>query len=123
MAKEVYAPKIDKSFHNIKQFNNENKNITNKIAPLKIINKSFIKNNKKRCKTNDKDQCNNYIEDKYDIKEMNSYNKKDKLNNSNSVVDYKSNKNKIVRNCASVSQLRDLLKEKNDISMFNLNTS
>jgi hypothetical protein len=56
---------------------------------------------------------------------MNIYNKKDKLNNSNSVSNmiYKNNKSKLVRNCASVSQLRDLLKEKNNMSMFNLNTS
>jgi hypothetical protein len=56
---------------------------------------------------------------------MNNYSKKEKLNNSNSVSSmiYKNNKNKKVRNCASVSQLRDILKEKNNISMFNLNTS
>lgn len=56
MAKELYAPKIDKSFNHIKQFNNENKNNNNsKIAPLKVINKSYAKYNKKRCKTNDKE--------------------------------------------------------------------
>jgi hypothetical protein len=32
-------------------------------------------------------------------------------------------KNKPIRNSASVAQLRDILKEKNSISMLNLNTS